>query len=170
MRGARGLHDGYRHPAGLIPARAGSTRRRTISSTGTRAHPRPCGEHGVSLVLWVGWWGSSPPVRGARVVENERKAAEGLIPARAGSTPGLSALSVPRRAHPRPCGEHLSTVRDISSVLGSSPPVRGAPGIQAYLHAAPGLIPARAGSTLNRHPALGLVRAHPRPCGEHSCQ
>ena len=51
----------------------------------------------------------------------------GLIPARAGSTPLVVSRSLVVRAHPRPCGEHSVRVFRCAEIAGSSPPVRGAP-------------------------------------------
>ena len=51
---------------GLIPARAGSTLGSTQPGISSRAHPRPCGEHGFSPLGHSLIVGSSPPVRGAR--------------------------------------------------------------------------------------------------------
>ncbi len=106
VRGAREGEGSDERLAGLIPARAGSTQRRCRRREASWAHPRPCGEH--HYVLSFEWldWGSSPPVRGARWVSTTTAKADGLIPARAGSTPvNISPLWAPR-AHPRPCGEH----------------------------------------------------------------
>ena len=52
--------------AGLIPARAGSTRHTNTEIVAGRAHPRPCGEHARATAAKKGAQGSSPPVRGAR--------------------------------------------------------------------------------------------------------
>ena len=71
------------------------------------AHPRVCGENTImSAACHVGW-GSSPRVRGKRVMVTEKAGAVGLIPACAGKTPWPPpGLSWPR-AHPRVCGENF---------------------------------------------------------------
>ena len=112
--------------------------------------------------------GSSPPVRGALQVGKGCSCIHGLIPARAGSTSRPSVQSRGGRAHPRPCGEHPMKFRKRSTVLGSSPPVRGAPSAGHELKDQRGLIPARAGSTKLPNLPRNSARAHPRPCGEHS--
>ena len=53
---------------GLIPARAGSTAVLLLENPNARAHPRPCGEHTHIRATTPGIGGSSPPVRGARVL------------------------------------------------------------------------------------------------------
>ena len=72
--------------AGLIPARAGSTRRRERPKVYGGAHPRPCGEHEKEDRIISASLGSSPPVRGARLSVTDSLDVAGLIPARAGST------------------------------------------------------------------------------------
>ncbi len=111
--------------------------------------------------------GSSPPVRGALWTAIKTVIAVGLIPARAGSTHPAPKPIHCRRAHPRPCGEHFFAPRASHSWKGSSPPVRGARPARAAPNSAPGLIPARAGSTSRTFRCIRVTRAHPRPCGEH---
>ena len=65
-RGAlRGL-DGRLAGGGLIPARAGSTGRRTTAPGRRRAHPRSRGEHHPVTETTPEFGGSSPLARGAR--------------------------------------------------------------------------------------------------------
>ena len=71
---------------GLIPARAGSTTMGAEEFNRERAHPRPCGEHGIPRRWRARKRGSSPPVRGALNDFIEWGDNAGLIPARAGST------------------------------------------------------------------------------------
>ena len=111
--------------------------------------------------------GSSPLARGALNIIRVVGSLAGLIPARAGST--CQDVTRCRRgwAHPRSRGEHASvqTVRRLPQ--GSSPLARGALGcVPAHLPN-PGLIPARAGSTLRECPGGSWRRAHPRSRGEH---
>ena len=148
VRGARdSVLDGV-YKIGLIPARAGSTGVVPLVRVSSRAHPRPCGEHSSWWSPRCRWWGSSPPVRGAPPAWSDPQNYRGLIPARAGSTRPSGRRSSPLRAHPRPCGEHVSLVLASASDRGSSPPVRGAHAHQIGSLRLGGLIPARAGSTL----------------------
>ena len=112
--------------------------------------------------------GSSPPVRGAHTVCPIPRRPAGLIPARAGSTCGQATGRCRRRAHPRPCGEHVDASPASSKEPGSSPPVRGALDSRSAWPGRAGLIPARAGSTILSLDLLVCSWAHPRPCGEHS--
>ena len=72
--------------SGIIPAYAGNTRASLRRRTGTRDHPRVCGEHhhGVSVCC----------------------AEFGIIPAYAGNTLLLILLLMLCWDHPRVCGEH----------------------------------------------------------------
>ena len=147
MRGARlWLRPGH-HLQGLIPACAGSTKRKAF--------------------FYKTASGSSPPVRGALQGISLESCSSGLIPACAGSTDGVQAIRVQDGAHPRLCGEHLIQVTHSESVAGSSPPVRGALPARMGQHRYLGLIPACAGSTFGHMLVRENDRAHPRPCGEH---
>ena len=71
------------------------------------------------------------------------------------------------RDHPRMCGEHKSKTRAMKHRAGSSPHVRGAPRKGTGAPSDSGIIPACAGSTLNRSGEGSYLRDHPRMCGEH---
>ena len=135
---------------GLIPARAGKTSPRTSSSTAPAAHPRACGENGVSQGMGCGVGGSSPRVRGKRWCGGCVSGIGGLIPARAGKTG-------------RPCTA-------ASAAGGSSPRVRGKRADRCAGQPRVGLIPARAGKTRDVCLRLYPARAHPRACGENISQ
>ncbi len=167
-RGARPADVRSSMPARLIPARAGSTISRRLSSRIRRAHPRSRGEHGEWVEHFPRWWGSSPLARGAQPPGSEPGDLPGLIPARAGSTTASRSRTSTAGAHPRSRGEHvilpvLGMVRDGSSPLARGAPVQQVPG---PLHV--GLIPARAGSTTTTVSGCSARTAHPRSRGEHS--
>ena len=112
--------------AGIIPACAGSTRRRTLRASDRQDHPRMRGEHGGAMWVNAGDPGSSPHARGARQSFAASLAVRGIIPACAGSTPSLPNDYQANWDHPRMRGEH--TVRVVRPTLsrGSSPHARGA--------------------------------------------
>ena len=72
----------------LIPARAGKTPGRRGAHPQPRAHPRACGENNDPLDSDCPAMGSSPRVRGKRSRTSSNVDMVGLIPARAGKTPG----------------------------------------------------------------------------------
>ncbi len=70
-------------------------------------------------------------------------------------------------AHPRRCGAHSSSCDFDMSIYGSSPQVRGAPGLSRQDVSERGLIPAGAGRTRWAMVAAYWRGAHPRRCGAH---
>ena len=166
-RGAHARSGGRRPPRGLIPARAGSTTVRPRPTIFSRAHPRSRGEHPVRWQAQARVRGSSPLARGAPGVDVGNSRAQGLIPARAGSTAGARCLYHGTWAHPRSRGEHQRTCSLLCASFGSSPLARGALSTHGNHLPSPGLIPARAGSTLFLGAACSLAGAHPRSRGEH---
>ncbi len=114
--------------------------------------------------------GSSPPARGTQKCAVDHNAWLGLIPACAGNTPSLPALSHQVAAHPRLRGEHLNTNTHLEAVQGSSPPARGTHKLAAkWLHNL-GLIPACAGNTTCATSGGQTRAAHPRLRGEHNIE
>ncbi len=153
---------------GLIPARAGSTWEALRAARGSWAHPRSRGEHGLPHPNVFMQRGSSPLARGALFDVLSDLGADGLIPARAGSTTSISPCSARTAAHPRSRGEHCARSSAARFSNGSSPLARGAPGAVASGCCGCGLIPARAGSTHGMPLSFLPVPAHPRSRGEHT--
>ena len=133
----------------LIPARAGKTDAIQAVYSGYSAHPRACGENLDFPGFVQENGGSSPRVRGKPIQRGAAFKNDGLIPARAGKTPGRLG-----RTHPR---------------QGSSPRVRGKLIMRVRVTAEGRLIPARAGKTAGPLRDSTCVPAHPRACGENSC-
>ena len=134
----------------FIPAYAGNTHSPSSESRANPVHPRVCGEHcsrGAKLQLRNG---SSPRMRGTRLL-----------------TPPLP---VGPAVHPRVCGEHFIRTGFASFHSGSSPRMRGTH-IREFK---PGelwrFIPAYAGNTCSIR-SLSIRRTvHPRVCGEHKVE
>ena len=167
VRGAPARMHALGGPCGIIPARAGSTPTSPQRSQTSRDHPRSCGEHKACRQCMVPKKGSSPLVRGALDGKDLPRIDDGIIPARAGSTKGLSRHDNAGKDHPRSCGEHCCVRSRPLQSPGSSPLVRGA---QFECHRTARvrrIIPARAGSTSNAVLTSTGKRDHPRSCGEH---
>ncbi len=169
VRGAPGMSVRWCQCAGIIPARAGSTKDGGPFHRSRKDHPRSCGEHFPFFSALRVAMGSSPLVRGAREQRRGPLAGLGIIPARAGSTVCDKLCVLVIEDHPRSCGEHSATSILSSSCGGSSPLVRGARfGIGRFSFAV-GIIPARAGSTSWGISWIRIRQDHPRSCGEHYC-
>ena len=110
----------------IIPAYAGSTDVSGASSIAERDHPRIRGEHPASPRNHLVLAGSSPHTRGARSVDGHVTAADGIIPAYAGSTRTRCTAPRATRDHPRIRGEHVDPITIGIGQWGSSPHTRGA--------------------------------------------
>ena len=151
----------------FIPAHAGKTPCRARRGLGLRAHPRSRGENNKSQIGSHTPLGSSPPARGKCTLSGAACAPGRFIPARAGKTGGARCRSCARWAHPRSRGENVDGERETVEEWGSSPLTRGKLRAQDRAAHHLGLIPARAGKTLQGCACFGVRRAHPRAGGEN---
>ena len=127
---ARGLRLGNPRPRtspGIIPARAGFTRRRGRLRRRGWDHPRSRGVYDVSNMIVDPDNGSSPLARGLQPPRGEEVSGDGIIPARAGFTMKLLVMGVPFRDHPRSRGVYPAWSGFAPSAWGSSPLARGLP-------------------------------------------
>ena len=167
VRGTLGLTLDGADVHGIIPACAGNTWSRALRNTWKRDHPRMCGEHQAWKLNGEAIKGSSPHVRGTRVLVRGLVPPRGIIPACAGNTPRMSFFLLLFGDHPRMCGEHPDFTARISACWGSSPHVRGTL-CKRFIRVFPiGIIPACAGNTALREPNVYVQWDHPRMCGEH---
>ena len=111
--------------------------------------------------------GSSPRLRGTLFRRRGRQRRRGIIPALAGNTIRSWYVLSNCWDHPRACGEHDRSVRSLRHPLGSSPRLRGTRALSGWSGRQFGIIPALAGNTCARSPAMTYERDHPRACGEH---
>ena len=145
---ARGLllaEHPHREEDGIIPARAGFTRRRLRRRRRSRDHPRSRGVYTLTATGLGEQQGSSPLARGLRQMLILFCAGDGIIPARAGFTYKELSLS--------------------DFCVGSSPLARGLLTAIVHPEERPRIIPARAGFT---HRLPGPPRRgqdHPRSRG-----
>ena len=153
--------------AGIIPAYAGNTHIHVPTPIRPRDHPRVCGEHSVNRMGFIMTTGSSPRMRGTRIVVHLFTAGPGIIPAYAGNTYENGWTVVKYRDHPRVCGEHAHQYPYPAFGWGSSPRMRGTLTPIVIAHVAHGIIPAYAGNTVCLPLYSPWLRDHPRVCGEH---
>ena len=109
----------------FIPACAGNTLLVTAAAIREPVHPRVCGEHTSSKPLFGNKPGSSPRVRGTRVMYFIRPNHLRFIPACAGNTCMALQNRILSAVHPRVCGEHAAQAGRVFRRCGSSPRVRG---------------------------------------------
>ena len=155
-----------RHP-GIIPALAGNTCVKSVWKHRRRDHPRACGEHARRGQQSGLDEGSSPRLRGTRVVVSANEIRCGIIPALAGNTGVSSNRPRHTRDHPRACGEHNCAPYHGGMGLGSSPRLRGTPSHERHFARHAGIIPALAGNTIFAWKDIPFAWDHPRACGEH---
>ncbi len=151
----------------FIPAPAGNTGWRRVLRAWRPVHPRACGEHAGRRVERVPEDGSSPRLRGTRLLCLQPFLQQRFIPAPAGNTIVEGANGIPVPVHPRACGEHAVSAQHGPIGLGSSPRLRGTL-FRGRAVSVPGrFIPAPAGNT-GTHAVCGCQSpVHPRACGEH---
>ena len=153
--------------SGIIPAHAGNTRASLRRRTGTRDHPRACGEHLDMRVTIAPIAGSSPRMRGTPMVVCRSCWLCGIIPAHAGNTSVGEDVESAIGDHPRACGEHWMCNNHARSGMGSSPRMRGTRDRVPASTGVVGIIPAHAGNTCGTPTRPAGMRDHPRACGEH---
>jgi len=150
---------------GLIPARAGRTKRSSAAMRCSRAHPRSRGADDDAAPVGVSEMGSSPLARGGRAPPAMGDGKRGLIPARAGRTGPACADLRRSGAHPRSRGADDRPLSAGHPSRGSSPLARGGRADHLGPDRAEGLIPARAGRTSVRWSRGRRRWAHPRSRG-----
>ena len=139
----------------IIPARAGTRATSPTTSRRPTDHPRACGDQYAIEIAVMLVDGSSPRVRGPGQAKNLEMYNERIIPARAGTSPGVTATASPMSDHPRACGDQPKKMVAATNNTGSSPRVRG-PAQQYRVRALrPGIIPARAGTSKAPKASLG---------------
>ena len=150
----------------IIPACAGNRAHRLLCPCRPRDHPRVCGEQtppGLHCQLPLG---SSPRVRGTALMTRLFFPRVGIIPACAGNRPCMAPSACRYRDHPRVCGEQSTYNNNHFLIIGSSPRVRGTDLSCLLTRQAVGIIPACAGNSRKLCSSCGLLRDHPRVCGE----
>ena len=105
-------------------------------------------------------------MRGKGVTDKLEIVRERITPAHAGKSFLSSSKVVPRRDHPRPCGEKRPTCARNPISPGSPPPMRGKVVAFSCVYASDGITPAHAGKSCTRATTRPRWQDHPRPCGE----
>ena len=108
-----------------IPAYAGKTKFRVVHSFGVQEHPRVCGENGDAYGTSIWHRGTSPRMRGKRLVSIRSLIIRRNIPAYAGKTGHVFFVEISETEHPRVCGENRVSSKNFIRVSGTSPRMRG---------------------------------------------
>ena len=150
---------------GIIPARAGFTRRCAGISPPARDHPRSRGVYLCCTAAGAFNLGSSPLARGLREEYEEGGFVGRIIPARAGFTSPWTRVRRPSGDHPRSRGVYIHRSPLLGRLRGSSPLARGLPTAHPESGASARIIPARAGFTPTRRSRCHRYSDHPRSRG-----
>ena len=131
-----------------------------------RDHPRACGEDDHPTRQLFPREGPPPRMRG-------RLERQPCTPVRGRTTPAHAGKTTPTRGcgrgcsdHPRACGEDVVFPGLGDVCLGPPPRMRGRPRRQTQSIRSLGTTPAHAGKTSLSLMLWGIVRDHPRACGE----
>ena len=166
MRGKVQLRNGKQTSRGITPAYAG--KRWTVAGTVAARwdHPRVCGEKASLMLASDAELGSPPRMRGKVREIKTGKSRRGITPAYAGKRRRCCAFRWLPWDHPRVCGEKGKYFIYVKRNQGSPPRMRGKGTAKACLRLLIGITPAYAGKSSLILLWSGLVRDHPRVCGE----
>ena len=153
---------------GIIPARAGFTGQGSLDLLGGGDHPRSRGVYIPAEVLRDAYTGSSPLARGLPRAAGDSLHDLRIIPARAGFTEREHRRGPERTDHPRSRGVYSFSSVPWAPASGSSPLARGLLRRRAADGPGPGIIPARAGFTLQGRRVRATGADHPRSRGVYT--
>ena len=133
VRGTLGRCQRFMALDRIIPACAGNSRRSATGCPSVPDHPRVCGELAWQIEQFDRATGSSPRVRGTPRRRRGLHPPRRIIPACAGNSVRFAARQGLSADHPRVCGELLGSSITYAGRGGSSPRVRGTPGVQYHI-------------------------------------
>ena len=168
---ARGLRQPRPHSRAyrrIIPARAGFTYKDTSGLEVGTDHPRSRGVYSGDTSGVGSTAGSSPLARGLLLFTTPEVNAARIIPARAGFTSARSRSPYCGQDHPRSRGVYEHDGRPFDDAVGSSPLARGLLINIPFPANSGGIIPARAGFTLELAGTVSSAQDHPRSRGVYT--
>ena len=154
MRGRRHHPRSAGFARRLTPANAGTTRSRCGDICRPAAHPRECGDDRLPAPCWTSGSGSPPRMRGRPGSIVAVLWAVRLTPANAGTTAARAVAAILRSAHPRECGDDISSIFFLAASSGSPPRMRGRLWLLSGGRRSSRLTPANAGTTYGAYLAL----------------
>ena len=150
----------------ITPAYAGKRLNTKLPRGHFQDHPRVCGEKRFSVSLKLPELGSPPRMRGkakARLSDSPRPR---ITPAYAGKRAFICFQRFQHRDHPRVCGEKRKPKALTSKQKGSPPRMRGKASGAGFASVPLRITPAYAGKSCFSSCSYGVVKDHPRVCGE----
>ena len=173
-RPAKDLQPTKTHPQRRLllanPAHAGKRARWGQGDTGTRDHPRMCGEKPELRGYDGKVVGSPPHMRGKVPGVLQSMERVGITPACAGKSALPDWKKNPPQDHPRMCGEKGAVIQPEGGAQGSPPRMRGKVSLMVEVSARQGITPAYVGKSTRPNKTLRGSQDHPRVCGEKSHQ
>ena len=151
---------------GITPAYAGKSFLQKPLTKRTGDHPRVCGEKFRKAPRISTGRGSPPRMRGKVLLPYSPAWKYRITPAYAGKSHRRSFRHARRWDHPRVCGEKYLPWCRRSGSRGSPPRMRGKVPCPVFGRLSRGITPAYAGKSGFHTYCAGLVRDHPRVCGE----
>ena len=152
--------------ARITPAYAGKSKRMRFPRTGSKDHPRVCGEK-TAYQAQAGCNQGSPPRMRGKVTGNLYAGRHlRITPACAGKRDLRSRFCPAGGDHPRVCGEKRLRLVFICGMLGSPPRMRGKVENTVEKHTDHRITPAYAGKSYAPAFSFPILEDHPRVCGE----
>ena len=152
----------------FIPAYAGNSVSEYREKCGIAVHPRLRGELFPDGLINDPLIGSSPLTRGTLSIPFSNIRPARFIPAYAGNSATVESITASLSIHPRLRGELFVVFDVFPDFVGSSPLTRGTRTRFNLFERAYRFIPAYAGNSATRHPAVWPSPVHPRLRGELS--
>ncbi len=150
----------------ITPAYAGKSLPEELEQALPKDHPRVCGEKACMQCTLQGHGGSPPRMRGKGRRNGRAFPGNGITPAYAGKSGHAINPNVCGQDHPRVCGEKSPFSLFRPPHLGSPPRMRGKVYSRTCSIVLDGITPAYAGKSFLMFLRSGLLRDHPRVCGE----
>ena len=147
IRGTRDQRSQRRSVFRFIPVHTGNTLPTASLSHPLSVHPRAYGEHHGGRWRTMDNSGSSPCIRGTRILTLKDGESWRFIPVHTGNTGGRMPLLRSAAVHPRAYGEHNQQNQAPCPQYGSSPCIRGTPGIITVSNIVKRFIPVHTGNT-----------------------
>ena len=131
--------------ARITPAYAGKSKRMRFPRTGSKDHPRVCGEKRSAFPVLPCGWGSPPRMRGKAREVLLHPEAVGITPAYAGKRIKLRKRHSICGDHPCVCGEKIEMPYELLLKEGSPPRMRGKARSRCFVVEVMRITPAYAG-------------------------